>query len=78
MNPFDKLIADIALNTEFRIGEMIRLILKNATKITEDPTDVKKDDVILAISYETKLPEPLTTEVLEALIVLKEWLAVNP
>jgi len=60
----------IALNTEFRISEYIKLITKNAKKILSDPTDVKKSDILLCISYLNKIPDEIKNEALQADIAI--------
>lgn len=69
----------ISLNTEFRIDEYVKLIEKNAKKIRIDPTDVKKVDILLCISYLNKIPEERKTEYLKAQIrTIIKWAEDNP
>lgn len=64
----------IKLNTDFRIDEYIKLILKNAKKIESDPDDIKRTDIVLCISYFGLIPDERKTEEVQAAIaVIIEW-----
>jgi hypothetical protein len=78
-NQVIELKKEVALNTEFRIDEYIKLILKNAKKITSDPDDVKRSDIDLCLSYLPKIPDERKTEDVQAAIAkIIEWDQQNP
>lgn len=71
--------SSIQLNTDFRVDEYIKLINKNAKKIISDPTDVKRSDIALCISYLDKIPESRMNAALIADIeLIIDWHQQNP
>lgn len=62
----------------FMYDEMIKLILKNAKKIVSDPSDLKRSDIDICLSYLPKLPpERKTEEVQAAIDIIVEWDLAN-
>ena len=65
----EELESKVKLNTDFRVDEYIKLILKNAKKIAnEEYDDIKGSDIDICISYFGKIPSERKTEDVQAAI----------